>query len=117
MNADGSGVERLTENATEEAYPIFSPDGSQIAYLANPDDYWALFVMNADGTHPVQVTGGDEVSVGLIGWSPNGKQITFASNVADGETEEIYVINVDGSNQRQVTDNAFEDSGPAWSLR
>jgi hypothetical protein len=46
-------------------------------------------------------------------WSPDGKQIAFESTM-DGDRE-IYVMNADGSNIRQLTHNTLWDEGPAWS--
>ena len=46
-------------------------------------------------------------------WSPDGRQIAFESDL-DGD-KEIYVMNADGSNVRQITHNTLWDEGPAWS--
>jgi hypothetical protein len=46
-------------------------------------------------------------------WSPDGRSIAFESAV-DGDSE-IYVIDVDGSGLRQITDNEIHDEGPSWS--
>src|SRR5919109_4275185 len=52
MNVDGTGVTRLTSDASREGEPKWSPDGSRIAF-ARGDDIW---VMNADGSNPVNLT-------------------------------------------------------------
>ena len=46
-------------------------------------------------------------------WSPDGRQIAFESTM-DGDRE-IYVMNADGTNIRQLTHNTLWDEGPAWS--
>ena len=46
-------------------------------------------------------------------WSPDGRQIAFESNL-DGDCE-IFVMNADGTNVRQLTHNTLWDEGPAWS--
>ena len=46
-------------------------------------------------------------------WSPDGRQIAFESDL-DGDRE-IFVMNADGSNVRQITHNTLWDEGPAWS--
>ncbi|HEX9649103.1 MAG TPA: hypothetical protein VGA21_00970 [Cyclobacteriaceae bacterium] len=46
-------------------------------------------------------------------WSPDGNQIAFYSN-RDGDFE-IYVVNSDGSNLRQITSNEFNDGSPTCS--
>ena len=50
MNADGSGVARLTDSAASDVYPTWSPDGSQIAFLTDRTGQWEIWVMNADGS-------------------------------------------------------------------
>ena len=46
-------------------------------------------------------------------WSPDGRRIAFESDL-DGDME-IFVMNADGSNVRQITHNTLWDEGPAWS--
>ena len=45
-------------------------------------------------------------------WSPYGFRIAFTSDL-DGD-DEIFVMYVDGSNLRQLTDNDYDDQAPAW---
>ena len=46
-------------------------------------------------------------------FSPDGSEILFAAN-HDGDLE-IFVVNADGSDQRQLTDNGGQDFFPSWS--
>jgi len=46
-------------------------------------------------------------------WSPDGKKIVFNSH-RDGNME-VYVMNADGSNQRNLTNNPGGDRNPSWS--
>ncbi|MBN2207055.1 MAG: PD40 domain-containing protein, partial [Candidatus Aminicenantes bacterium] len=48
LTADG--VRKLTDNAWNDEFPKWSPDGSKIAFMANPNGPYILFVMNADGS-------------------------------------------------------------------
>ena len=50
MNADGSGVTRLTNNSVSDRYPKWSPDGRRIAFTSNRDGDHEIYVMNADGS-------------------------------------------------------------------
>ena len=57
MNADGSGVVRLTDNASYDRHPKWSPDGTRIAFESQPSaGDWEIKVMNADGSGVTQVT-------------------------------------------------------------
>ena len=49
MNADGSGVTRLTDNEADDTGPRWSPNGRRIAFSSNRDGDWDIYVMNADG--------------------------------------------------------------------
>ena len=46
-------------------------------------------------------------------WSPDGHQIAFVS--APDRSQEIYVMNADGSPQTRLTNNLADDYSPAWS--
>ena len=114
INADGSGLRRLTTHSARDDSPAWSPDGRQIAFTSDRDGDFEIHVMNADGSNIRRVTD-HPAEDGDPNWSPDGGRITFTSS-RDGN-HEIYVINVDGSGTRRVTD--FPDPGraiqPDWS--
>ena len=58
MNADGSGVQQLTNNAASNIRPVFSADGQSIIYQSNTASNTTLIKMNLDGSSPVSVIGG-----------------------------------------------------------
>ena len=94
--------------SSESAFP---GDSGKIAFTSNPDGFFQLWTMRADGSRQRMVPGAEDVADPA--WSPDGKQIAFTSN-RDGNLE-IYVMNADGSAVRRLTDNPAEDSAPAWS--
>ena len=49
MNADGSGVTRLTTNRAPDLVPAWSPDGREITFTSGRDGNREIYVMNADG--------------------------------------------------------------------
>jgi Tol biopolymer transport system component len=53
MNADGTNVQQLTDNDHYDENPVWSPDGTRIAFESDRDGGWEIFVMNADGTNVV----------------------------------------------------------------
>ena len=68
--------------------------------------------MNADGTNLINLTK-HPAKDHAPDWSPDGRQITFASN-RDGNSE-VYVMNPDGTNLINLTNHPASDGGPDWS--
>jgi dipeptidyl aminopeptidase/acylaminoacyl peptidase len=78
MSAHSGGPFRLTRGFRDTA-PQFSPDGRLIAFLrAEPDAPAQLFVVDAGGGEPVQVTD-RKLGVSAFTWSPDGGSLAFAS--------------------------------------
>jgi TolB protein len=70
MRADGTDPPiQLTDTPADEITPAWSPDGRQIAFATNRDGNYEIYVMNADGTHPVRLTN-DPASDGRPAWRP-----------------------------------------------
>lgn len=56
MDVEGIKVTQLTNNNYEDSYPVWSPDGSKIAFASDRDGNWEIYVMNADGSNPKYLT-------------------------------------------------------------
>src|SRR6185503_13314557 len=56
MNADGTGVVRLTNDPAIDQQPAWSPDGSRIAFVSNRGGKFDTYLMNADGTGVTRLT-------------------------------------------------------------
>jgi len=89
--------------------PIFSPDGSQLAfvhYTVDPSQSDAIWLIDADGGNVRQLTTGPHDW--NPAWSPDGRQILFSR---DGD---LFLVNADGSDLVQVTFGVAADEYPAW---
>jgi dipeptidyl aminopeptidase/acylaminoacyl peptidase len=92
-------------DSRHDYFPVMSPDGSRIAFMHMQHDHWEIYIMNADGSGRVPLTGSSPLLEKRPhnvspGWSPNGEQIVFLSD--RGGKWEFYVMNGDGSDQRQI---------------
>lgn len=95
--------------------PAFSPDGGRIAYIEGSYDHSnGLWVMNADGSNPRQVAGGDWGHVGTLVWSPDGERLAMSCHC--GGTGGVYTIRPDGSGLTLVSADEVRDGPvPQWS--
>jgi serine/threonine protein kinase/Tol biopolymer transport system component len=75
---DGSSRIQLTYAPIQAHMPRWSPDGTQIAFMASrPGKPWKIFVMPAEGGTPHELTAGDH-NQGDPTWTPGGDSIVFA---------------------------------------
>ena len=114
MNANGSGVTRLTHNSDSDGSPSWSPDGRRIAFRSRRDgDDSEIYTMNADGSGVARLTHNSDYD-GSPSWSPDGRRIAFTSRM-DGDKLDIYTMNADGSGVARLTHNSDFDLSPSWS--
>lgn len=126
MNADGTGLTRLTDDPGWDGTPAWSPDGSQIAFASERLGSPVIMLMNADGSNQRAITDPSYVSM-MPAWSPDGKQIAFASTriyevlQPGGRQEvdagfEVWVMNADGSDPQRITGDPQDQSlYPTWA--
>lgn len=111
---DGANQRRVTTNRNLNIAPSWSPDAQAIAYttfVAGFMDINVSWIYKGLLTRPSRGSYDNQNSLPVF--SPDGGRIAFSSN-RDGNTE-IYVMNVDGSNIRRVTNNRAIDTTPTWS--
>jgi Tol biopolymer transport system component len=111
MNADGTRQTRLTDTPGEEAVPVWSPDGSRIAYTGDAGGYLAIFLMNPDGSGKVQISP-EGMHVDYASWSADGRRLAVAIYV-DGKSM-LGVLDPGGGLVSLTTESDL-DSEPAWS--
>lgn len=108
-NRDGSYPRRITVSEGTEANPVFSPDGSTVAFTGQYDGNTDVFVVAANGGVPKRLTwhpGADLVR----DFSPDGKKILFASQRNSFTTRFFKLFTVDvatGAEDQLPVPNAF----------
>ena len=118
INIDGSGLKRLTFDSTTNSqirYCSYSPDGSKIIIVKDVDptmsQMWNICIINADGTNRIHLPTSSFVET--PSFSPDGNKIVFV--LGQHATREIYTMNIDGSNLKQLTDNSLADTDPSYA--
>ena len=66
MNVDGSEQIRLTNDLKLKAWPIFSPDGSKIAFVSKKDSNYEIYIMNVDGSEQIRLTNNSSTDFELV---------------------------------------------------
>jgi TolB protein len=131
-NRDGTGQTRLTNYDVYTAEAVLSPDGKRIVFTSLKDGDLDIYTMNVDGTDVRRLT----YTPGYDGgpwWSPDGTTIVYRAHHPKDSAElaqyqallqqglirpskvELFVMNADGSDQRQVTALGGANFGPSWS--
>jgi len=142
MDADGSAVTMLTNDRALHSYdPSWSPDGSKIAFAKGPNGQGdrSIYLMNADGTNVVTLTGPNPICTGGFNqglpewgddnpqWSPDGSRIVFVRNENCDQPNsdplfpqgpaDVLLMDPDGSNMVNLTSShgSGYETWPRWS--
>ncbi len=106
---DGSNPRRLTIDEGVESNPVFSPDGSMIAFSAQYDGNTDVFIVPSTGGVPKRLTWHPYLDL-VRDFSPDGKKVLFASrrNSYTGRYWQLYTVETDGGEITQLPiPNAF----------
>ena len=119
IDVNGENRVNLTQGEHKRnLFPAWSPDGTKIAFWSDRDGQPDIYVMNSDGTNPINLTR-DAHYEDRPTWSPDGTRIAFgALQVPRGEQNmsDIFVMDADGANRINLTQNPEAvNQFPAWS--
>ncbi len=94
---------------------------AQIVFASKRDGTFEIYVMDADGGNQRRLTNNSDKDWSPS-WSPDGKRIVFCSDrdkdahfIPGLFTSEIYVMDADGGNQQNLTNDPKDDRSPSWS--
>ena len=91
--------------------PVWSHDGSKIAFMSNRDGNTEIYVMNRDGSNVRRVTNHPALDATPT-FSPSGTQIAFTSDRSGAPA--IYVVNLDGTGVVRISSESYCDRA-TWS--
>jgi tricorn protease len=100
---DGRNAKRLTTDIGIESYPVFSPDGSLIAFSAEYDGNFDVYTIPADGGSPTRLTYHPSQDI-VRDFTPDGKSVLFTSNrnVHTGRHTQLFTVPLTGGMPTQL---------------
>jgi Tol biopolymer transport system component len=111
----GGDAEPLIVSSLSEGNPQFSPGGSRIAFSSDRSgEANEIWVAQADGSKPVQMTNNLGRNQGTPRWSPDGRWIAFDSQGQDSRWD-IYVVDASGGRPRRISPDPPGNDLPSWS--
>jgi Tol biopolymer transport system component len=96
---------RLTSGERADRLPVFSPDGTELAFVREPDGDCELLVIAATGGRERRVSGCDTHGSARFDWSPRGDVLAVSRRLSDGSGRyAIHLLGLEGGALRQLTD-------------
>jgi Tol biopolymer transport system component len=95
-------------------HPRYSPNGDAVAFVSTRSGSEQIWVANADGSSPRQITSMEGPITGNPRWSPDGRAIVF-DTLRDG-SRGLYLANPQGGPARRLTDQPSDGLEAEWSL-
>ena len=108
----GVAVTQLTSDPASDVQPVFSPDGTSVAFASDRNGTWDIWVIGVDGGSPVQITEGlgDDLHPS---WSPDGGRIVFCRRPTRAQQWELWIADAEsGASRKFIGYGLFPDWSP-----
>jgi dipeptidyl aminopeptidase/acylaminoacyl peptidase len=116
--SSGGEATRVTNDTSAKHGIRWSPDGTRIAYISNRSKDQDIYVVDAKGGEPRQLTQKTnewDENRWAPEWSPDSRHIVFVSGRSDYYSDDLWMVDVDGSNLRKLTTGIWVMGNPEWS--
>jgi TolB protein len=110
--ADGS-VTQLTQHFGADSSPTFSPDSNQVAFVSDRTGNPQIFILDLNTRRAKRLTNLNWCD--SPSWSPTGEWIAFAGRAHVKDKLDIYIVDVTGSQIRQLTHGEGANENPSWA--
>ncbi len=114
VTTDEMQTENITRAPDFEDHPIWSPDGSQIAYESLIGGQRGIVVMDSGARQFTRIAQ-PLMNLTLGGWSPNGKALVYSARSQDSTEEQIFTAQMGSLSILQLTSGPGRKSHPSWS--
>lgn len=121
IGVDGTGMKVITSGVPSYGDPVWSPDGTQIAFVWAPHSQADLYVMNADGSNVRRITAEATEQIEPQ-WSPDGTTLVYVDMGKDDQvdpqfsaTADIWTVPSNGGTPTRLTTEDGPDAYPDYS--
>jgi WD40 repeat protein len=110
LNLDGTGLTRLPLPNDVYGGPIAAPAGDVVAFVRHND----IYLLDLGRGIETRLTNTPARYKGVGAFAPDGRRIVF-TRIDPGRFEQIFVMNIDGTQTRRVSRGNYYDFLPRWS--
>jgi Tol biopolymer transport system component len=107
-------AEEFAQSTYIDRAAVYSPDGSQVAFISDRNGWRQLWVADAKGNNPVEWTQKFEADMPMPSWSPDGSRVAFAGIGPSGNSQ-LFVADRGTRAAVRVSDDTLDYVRPAWS--
>ncbi len=112
MDFDGRNQHQITNFRSISTEPAVSPDGSKVAFMSYARGLPGIFVFSVDPPRDLRFYNQRASVNETPSFTPDGKQIIYASSAPNDKCCRIYLASLDGTGFRPITSSSFIDVEP-----
>ena len=94
--------------------PTWSPDSRHIAWVTEANGFDEIYAFDRVSNENTRLTESHGEWYKHPSYSPDGKQLVYWTNLGNLNQKQIWVMNADGSQQHNISNNQFNDWDPIW---